>query len=65
MHTILPDNFCGGLVSWRLVILSYVARALGLMVHVEGFPYGSRRNIDFSGRTESCGACDGPNPIEI
>lgn len=55
MHTFLGPRFCGGFANWRLVVLHHVAQALGLLVHVEGFPYGSRRNIDF-GRNES-GIC--------
>lgn len=30
---------------WRVVVLHYMARALGILVHVEGFPFGSRRNL--------------------
>jgi hypothetical protein len=44
-HTVLPKGFSGGLVTWRLVILHYVARILGLHVKVEGFPYGTCRNL--------------------
>jgi hypothetical protein len=44
-HTVLPKDFCGGFVSWRLTALHYVAKALGLLVHVEGFPYGTCRNL--------------------
>lgn len=41
----LPAGFCGGLINWRLVVLHHVARALGLLVKVEGFPYGTSRNL--------------------
>lgn len=46
MHKNLPAGFAGGLRSWRLVVLHVIAKALGLLVHVEGFPYGTRRNIE-------------------
>lgn len=45
-HTCLPKDFCGGLRTWRLVVLHCVAKALGLLVKVEGFPFGSRRNLE-------------------
>jgi len=45
MHSFLSDNFSGGFVNWRLATLHYVAKALGVLVKVEGFPYGSRRNL--------------------
>ncbi|MBA1156919.1 hypothetical protein [Microvirga mediterraneensis] len=45
-HRNLPENFCGGFVSWRLIVLHHVAKALGLLVKVEGFPYGTTRNLD-------------------
>lgn len=44
-HHLLPDNFAGGFPNWRLRILHHVARALGLLVKVEGFPYGATRNL--------------------
>ena len=44
-HKNLPRPFAGGPVSWRLVALHHVARVLGLLVHVEGYPYGTRRHI--------------------
>lgn len=37
--------------AWKLRIIHYVAKALGVLVKVEGFPFGSNRNIDFSGNT--------------
>ena len=30
--------------SWRVVIVHFVAKLVGLLVHVEGLPYGSSRN---------------------
>lgn len=52
-HQKLPDDFSGGLVNWRLRVLHWTAKALGLLVHVEGFPYGTRRNMPASpGRQE-------------
>lgn len=45
MQKHVPENYCGGSANWRLSILHGVAKALGLLVHVEGFPLGSRRNI--------------------
>lgn len=57
MHTFLDENFSGGFKNWRLVVLHYVAKALGVLVHVEGFPYGSRRNFDMSEREGWGGAC--------
>ena len=31
--------------AWRVTILHWVARALGVLVHVEGMPFGSTRNF--------------------
>ena len=59
MHTVLPAKFSGGLVTWRVTALHYVAKALGLLVHVEGFPYGTTRNIDFrAGESSFSGASE-------
>jgi len=52
MHTCFGKRFTGGLVNWRVIVLHYVAKALGILVHVEGFPYGSRRNFDLGCRED-------------
>jgi hypothetical protein len=39
----------------KLTILHYVAKALGILVHVNGMPLGSSRNVA-NVRGESCGA---------
>lgn len=44
-HSNLPAGFSGGFANWRLLVLHHVARALGLLVKVEGFPYGTSRNL--------------------
>lgn len=55
-HRNLPSPFCGGLVSWRLVLLHWFACLLGLQVKVEGFPYGTLRNVDLGNRDNTVGA---------
>jgi len=45
MHAFLPARFSGGIVNWRLRVLDLTAKALGLLVHVDGYPYGTHRNI--------------------
>lgn len=55
-HSNLPSPFYGGLVSWRLVLLHWCAYALGLHVHVEGFPYGTLRNVELGMRETAAGS---------
>lgn len=35
--------------TWRVRVLHWVAKALGVLIHIEGFPYGSLRlyQIDY------------------
>jgi hypothetical protein len=40
----VPADYCGGLINWRLAIVHYVAKALGLLIRVDGFPLGTSRN---------------------
>lgn len=49
MHTNIPQPYTGGTTNWRLFILHYTAKALGLLVKVEGFPLGSARSYDLPG----------------
>lgn len=30
--------------TWRTTVLHYVAKALGVLIKIEGLPYGSARN---------------------
>lgn len=53
-HNNLPVGFSGGFVSWRLCVLHAVAKTLGLLVKVEGFPYGTSRNL-IRNREPHCG----------
>lgn len=55
-HRNLPSPFNGGLVSWRLVALHWAACLLGLQVKVEGFPYGTLRDVDLGKRETISGA---------
>lgn len=32
----------------RIAIINLVAKALGVLIHIDGLPYGSNRNVDFS-----------------
>lgn len=43
-HEVLPRNFSGGFVNWRVHLVHWAAKTAGLLVHVEGFPYGTNRN---------------------
>jgi len=50
-ESVLPRNkkhdcYCGGIVNWRVAIIHYVAKSLGLMVKIEGMPLGSSRNLE-------------------
>lgn len=50
-QSILPRNekvgcYCGGVVNWRVAVIHYVAKAVGLHVKIEGFPLGTSRNLD-------------------
>lgn len=47
MHTNIPQPYTGGITCWRLAVLNCVAKSLGLLVKVEGFPLGSRRCYRF------------------
>lgn len=40
------NSYCGGVVNWRTAIVHYVAKAVGLLVKVEGMPLGSDRNLE-------------------
>lgn len=31
--------------TWRIRVLHYVGKALGVLLHIDGLPYGSSRNI--------------------
>lgn len=31
--------------GWKVTVVHYIAKTLGLLVHVEGYPFGSSRNI--------------------
>lgn len=31
--------------AWKLRIIHYVAKLLGVLVHVEGIPFGSPKNV--------------------
>lgn len=53
MHkeSVLPRNkrhgsYCGGVVNWRTAVIHYVAKAVGLLVKVEGIPLGTSRNLE-------------------
>lgn len=52
MHkkSVLPRNenghYCGGVVNWRTAVIHYVAKAVGLLVKVEGMPLGTSRNLE-------------------
>lgn len=45
MQKHVPNEFCGGTPNWRLKLIDIVAKLVGVLVHVEGFPLGSRRNL--------------------
>ena len=47
---------------WRILILAKVAKALGLLIHVEGRPYGSSRNI-LRGVGETSQSCGGVSTL--
>ena len=38
--------YCGGIVNWRVAIVHYVAKVVGLHVKLEGFPLGTSRNLE-------------------
>jgi hypothetical protein len=38
--------------NWKALILHRVAQALGVLVHIDGLPYGSARNVP---RAAGCG----------
>lgn len=42
----VPDDYCGGVVNWRIAIVHYVAKTLGLLIKIDGFPLGTARNIN-------------------
>lgn len=44
-------------MPWRARIIGVVAKVLGVLVHIEGLPFGSDRNVprDFTGRVGSKG----------
>jgi len=31
--------------SWRVRVLSAVAKAVGVLIHIDGLPYGSKRRL--------------------
>lgn len=33
---------------WKVLLLDWFASFLGVLVHVDGMPFGSSRNLDFS-----------------
>lgn len=39
----------------RIAVIHLVAKALGILIHIEGLPYGSSRNVDMT-RYEKGGA---------
>lgn len=41
---VLPPRFCGGVVNWRTRLVHWAGKCAGLLVKVEGFPYGTSRN---------------------
>lgn len=49
--------------GWRVRIVHYIAKAIGLLVHVEGIPFGSNRHYPnkFVG-AERCGAISTSRP---
>lgn len=42
---VLPVRFTGGMVNWRVRLVHVAAQIAGILVHVEGLPYGTRRNL--------------------
>lgn len=58
----LPRNprygmYCGGVANWRVAVVHYVAKAVGLLIHLEGMPLGSGRNLDHSSVDAKEGDC--------
>ena len=47
----------------RISVIHYVAKLLGILVHIEGLPYGSSRNIDFSQFSGEVGRVSSSNEI--
>jgi len=47
MHRNISRPYSGGIKSWRLKVIHLTAKALGLLIHVEGYPLGTTRNYDF------------------
>ncbi len=52
-ENVLPRNpkhgcYTGGIVNWRAAVIHHVAKALGLLVKIEGMPLGTARNLDQS-----------------
>jgi hypothetical protein len=43
--TMINANLISHAPAWKLAIIHYVAKALGVLVKVEGIPFGSNRNI--------------------
>lgn len=48
--------------TWRLWPVHAVARIFGVLVHVNGVPFGSNRTVMFH-RAASCELTGGPNPL--
>lgn len=38
--------YCGGIVNWRVAIVHFAAKAVGLHVKIEGMPIGTSRNLE-------------------
>lgn len=55
--------YTGGVVNWRTAMVHYVAKAVGLLVKVEGMPLGSRRNLDRSTVESGCSGAIGLQAI--
>jgi hypothetical protein len=48
------DQFPDYSRNWRVLVLHYFAKALGVLIKVDGIPYGSRRRIPVRPNT-GCG----------
>lgn len=60
--SVLPRNqqhdcYCGGIANWRVSAVHYVAKAVGLLVKIEGFPVGTNRNLERV-KCDVGGACE-------
>ena len=53
--TQFPEHeYLGRSPNWRVRLLHRVAQAVGVLIHIDGLPYGTARNMDFGDRESGC-----------